>query len=573
MGIFGFKGSFGTGIALSGEPKTAINIWQRRVQELSAAKAAAKERAAKDEEKALDTLNDFIIKDPRKYTKFYQPLASKGYSEAINELYKAKVESPTNWTNKVTGIVVGLKEKLDNLANNSQNQRDIEEMDRQGMLVPDRLIQTWNDPKNYGKLDALYTLNDELPLYGGGVSEDGGVTIYPVKPVNASDIVSKFNKEESNFTQQYDRGTVFNNGIVQYTKTFEAPKEKINAFNIAQKTDPAFQITTTSKYSNILMAIPDPAQRQVRLNELMDMELSDVGKRPEDAILMNEYRSSPAGGASKEKMRLEYLVDTKYKNMVGTDAVSFISKNYGGAWAKAVIEANGNIEPPEYTGIFNKKGEVIANEGQTFTIKNINGDRLGNPGKRVVLTVKIEKNSSGVKKAVLDKSFTENDEEGISMSAVIPSGSGGESAVDVEGMSFNDTNVFFSADGTSNPMSWGELSKKLQDKNAIITDFKQGANGNIMARAVFNIRNGKKESWWVPYSKELGNAVLQKNPFFWDRMRPDEWFEKRSGLNPYRTGKSASSTPVQTPEQAAPKGKKKNNSGVGTALTNKARGK
>jgi len=162
MGIFDVGA--GTSIGFSGNLGDAKNIWRQNQATLQAARKAAADKAAKDDEKAAATVNDFVLKDPNKYTEKYQPIAMQAKVDLMNKVIEAKRANPNNWTNMITPLVLEAQDKVNFALEQSNVQRDIQKKAAEGYMVPKPLLDAYNT--NYGNTDDLIKNAEALKAYG-----------------------------------------------------------------------------------------------------------------------------------------------------------------------------------------------------------------------------------------------------------------------------------------------------------------------------------------------------------------------------------------------------------------------
>lgn len=162
MGIFDVGA--GTSIGFSGNLGDAKNIWRQNQATIQASKKAAADKAAKDDERAAATVNDFILKDTNKYTEKYQPIAMQAQVDLLNKMVEVKRANPNNWSNMVVPLIMEARDKTNFAAEQSAIQRDIEKKMSEGYMVPEKLKGAFTT--NYGSTQDLIDNAEEFKQYG-----------------------------------------------------------------------------------------------------------------------------------------------------------------------------------------------------------------------------------------------------------------------------------------------------------------------------------------------------------------------------------------------------------------------
>ncbi len=278
MGIFDVGA--GTSIGFSGNLADAKNIWRQNQATLQAARKAAADKAAKDEEKAAATVNDFVLKDPNKYTEKYQPIAMQAKVDLMNKVIEAKRANPNNWTNMITPLVLEAQDKVNFALEQSNVQRELQKQVAEGRMAPSVLQEIYNN--NYGKTDDIVKNAPLLQAHGLQVNPQTGAiggTLF-AKP-DENSFYGKLTLDDYNKTVNTTDKPRYIPGTKRFvvTDTYNLLPERQKQMADAQKQDPSWQIYTrgTDEYKQELAKGLSPEQA---LSNAIDLRIAkNVGVR------------------------------------------------------------------------------------------------------------------------------------------------------------------------------------------------------------------------------------------------------------------------------------------------------
>jgi hypothetical protein len=557
MGIFGLKGGVGTGIALSGNLGMMYNVWQSQQAQLASARAAAKKKQDEESEKALAKIEDIGLKDSNKYTRFYQPAAKEAYVKAINKAYELKTKYPNTWQNMVPELAYGLKSELSGYARASENQTSLEKLKSEGYLVPDQLFQVYNNPSMYGNIDALKSLNPVLELYGGSVGDDGSVTIYPTKPHDMAADVAEFNKNKTNFSEGITLAGNLTGNVYKYKSEYSPNDQAVNTWTASRISDPNVRVSVAHKHQGQLLAIQDPIERQKKLNEFISAEASGLGLGNIGSEM--GVTSTYVGNAQGEALKYFNASDvhsSQYSNMspVG-DVRSFLGmSNAGrGEWMDKILLAYGEGKArkvPKELEKFYKDGKVVpyGADGSVSYARDIPGGHgFGMSGKKYTASFYTYKDpQTGEKSLVLQNMYEQGSDEYTVMELNTGKADATEFTISIPG--YKPTDVF--EDESGNPSTFKNIQDITENRAASgkpVRARKDNTNGKVEVLMQFKGRKpGTLHSFWLPSTRDIESAVLQKDKKFWGGRIYSEWLG----------GAAAPTAPATQTKTAAPAKKK-----------------
>lgn len=552
-----FTESFGTGIALSGNLNQAYQIYAQRSAAADAARAAARKKAQEDDEKAIAKVEDIGLKDNNKYTRFYQPLAKKAYADAINKAYEMKTKYPNTWQNMVPELAYNLKSELSGYANASQNQTDLEKLSKEGYIVPQEVLQVFNDPAKYGNIDALRAVSPILEMYGGGVGEDGSVSIYPTKPHNMYEDVSKFNSDKFNFNESITKSGRLVGNVYTYNQSYSVDPGKKDAFTRSLIPDPSVRNTVVAKYQNQLLSLP-PDQREMRINELIKSEYDamGLGSKGVDMGVTSIYEGNQNQNQSKyfstsDVVKSQYI---NMRNVSSGDPRRFlgISSKEGDGWVKVMMQAAGenkNLKVPAGFEDYYKNGKVVpyGNPGDVGYVNDIPGGYgFGSPGKKYTFAFDIVASPTGQngKKMVLRDVYEQND-EGYSVIEIKTGGPDSEEVTVNIPQNYKPSDIF--TDESGSPVTFAEIQRRTENRASSGTPIRARMDDNGKKEVLVRFRgktSNSAYSYWLPLDATMERAVLQNNKQFWGNKSLSDWFG----------GSNYSQPPVPAPKQQKKQG-------------------
>ena len=554
MGIFGLKGGVGTGIALSGNLGTMYNVWNSQQAQLATARAAAKKKQDEDNEKALAKIEDIGLKDNNKYTRFYQPAAKQAYVNAINKAADMKSKYPNTWQNMVPEIAYSLKSELAGYARASENQMQLEKLSAEGYLVPKQLFEVYNDPSLYGNIDALRSLNPVLELYGGGVGEDGAVSIYPTKPFDMASAVAEFNKNKTNFSENITLAGNLTGNVYKYKSSYTPNDQAKNVWIASQVANPEVRTTVAHKYQGQLLAITDPVERQKKMNELIAAEANGlgIGNIGTEMGVTSTYVGDGQGAETKYFQPSD-VHSSQYSNMSSVGNVrSFLGMgNEGrGEWFEKILLAYGEGKArrvPNELEKYYKDGKVVAygSDGSVGYARDIPGGYgFGVAGKKYTVSFYTHKDpQSGEKKLVLQNMY----EQGADDYTVVELNTGKADATEFTisvPNTYGPTEMF--EDESGNQSTFKNIQNITENRAASGKPIRarKDKDGNIEVLMQFKGKSpGTLHSYWLPSTPDMEAAVLQKDKKFWQGRTYRSWLGE--GSAPAGT-KPASVAPAKT---------------------------
>jgi len=243
--------TLGTGIALQGEPRQAINIWERdRARSLAAADAAAKARAKAQEEddKAFAKASDLKI-EKGKYLPFYEKQISNEGVKLINDLHKLRKDNPTTWQNLSTNLLYDFQNKAATMLAQSEQAKENLKNEREGKIIL---------PKNYGitmmNPNAAWKdlSNPENGIYGilEQSTPDGMVLLGGAPPPVYDDAkaADAFHKDETHYDPTGNPLQKKIQGAMYTIPVFNPYKQSVDDFISIETKNPAIRANFYHKY-------------------------------------------------------------------------------------------------------------------------------------------------------------------------------------------------------------------------------------------------------------------------------------------------------------------------------------
>lgn len=355
---FGLGSNFGAGVALTGEPKTALSMWAKQQAAIAAAVEAERKRKAKEDEQGAAKVQDFVTKNTGVTTPKYQPYISQANVDFVNKSLEDRKSMPNTWVNNTPMRTIEATDRINWAKAQGDIQKNFTEAaGKGGYIVPQELMKYYGT--NPGSTAELKDLSGPLSLYGITVAQDPNgeysISGAPIKDIPAADY----------YREMLKPGTAGWNGKLDNTKisvsstgqpvmdyTVEATPELIATAKMEAKKDPSYRAVVKARNAATIWKNAPMKDVEKQVDDLIDEEV-DLRFLPQKSQRLAMIKRG--GEGEPEQLSSSYTTATVQDNF-GTGRFSKFTTDQWNKTSKKL-----GIDPA-------KNGVVDDNQGRKWSI-------------------------------------------------------------------------------------------------------------------------------------------------------------------------------------------------------------